>query len=113
MHIQPTTYLLTCLYLIHSLYIQYCLPLTQYNPTSFNTALLCLLLFSLVFTQNPTRMESKKLLLWAAMAALFSHNLVIPVTSEVGFDDQKNYYTPDPNARPPPTPTGCYISCII
>ncbi|CAA0808674.1 Protodermal factor 1 [Striga hermonthica] len=48
------------------------------------------------------------LLLWAAMVAMFSHNLVVvPVMSAASFDDQKNYYPPDPNT---PTPTGlCFF----
>ncbi|GFP78749.1 protodermal factor 1 [Phtheirospermum japonicum] len=55
-------------------------------------------------------METKKsvqasLLLWAAVAALFSQNLVTRVTSEqlISFEDQKNFfYYPDPNASTPP-----------
>ncbi|KAI3465892.1 hypothetical protein Pfo_022555 [Paulownia fortunei] len=49
------------------------------------------------------RSKQASVLLWAAVAALFSQNLVIPVMSAVNFEDQKNYYSPDPNARTPPT----------
>ncbi|KAL8512478.1 hypothetical protein ACS0TY_018813 [Phlomoides rotata] len=43
--------------------------------------------------------SSRKTLLWVALAALLSQNLVIPVAS---FEDQKTYYTPDPHAHTPP-----------
>ncbi|KAG8386738.1 hypothetical protein BUALT_Bualt03G0180300 [Buddleja alternifolia] len=46
--------------------------------------------------------SSLPLLLWAAVAALLSQNMVIPVMSAANFEDQKNYYSPDPNARTPP-----------
>ncbi|XP_019241136.1 PREDICTED: protodermal factor 1-like isoform X2 [Nicotiana attenuata] len=43
------------------------------------------------------------LILWASFAALLAHNLVIPVMSTASFEEQKTYYSPDPNARSPPT----------
>ncbi|EXB92424.1 hypothetical protein L484_021408 [Morus notabilis] len=46
------------------------------------------------------RMSS--LLLWSLVAALVSQNLLIPVMS-ASFEDQKNYYTPDPHVGTPPS----------
>ncbi|KAI3457078.1 hypothetical protein Pfo_013741 [Paulownia fortunei] len=48
------------------------------------------------------RSRQASLLLWTAVAALLSQNLVIAVMSAASFEDQKNYYSPDPNARTPP-----------
>ncbi|XP_031090933.1 protodermal factor 1 [Ipomoea triloba] len=52
------------------------------------------------------------LLLWATMAALLSHNLVlIPAISAASLNDQKNYYSPpDPNIGTPSTPSGSHGS---
>nr|KJB75433.1 hypothetical protein B456_012G041900 [Gossypium raimondii] len=51
------------------------------------------------------RQRSKQvcLLMWVLVAALFSHNMVIAVTS-TGLGEQKNYYpAPDPHAGTPPS----------
>nr|GME07600.1 protodermal factor 1-like [Ipomoea batatas]GME12042.1 protodermal factor 1-like [Ipomoea batatas] len=52
------------------------------------------------------------LLLWATMAALLSHYLVlIPAISAASLNDQKNYYSPpDPNIGTPSTPSGSHGS---
>ncbi|XP_019166299.1 PREDICTED: protodermal factor 1 [Ipomoea nil] len=51
------------------------------------------------------------LLLWATMAALLSQNLVvIPAIAAAAFNDQKNYYSPDPNIGTPSTPSGSHGS---
>lgn len=43
------------------------------------------------------------LLMWVLVAGLFSHNMVIAVTS-TGLGEQKNYYpAPDPHAGTPPS----------
>ncbi|KAJ7960688.1 Protodermal factor 1 [Quillaja saponaria] len=51
-------------------------------------------------------MEGKRsmasLFLLSLLAGLLSQNLVIPVMS-ASFEDQKNYYSPDPHAGSPPT----------
>ncbi|KAL6137213.1 hypothetical protein ACLB2K_062505 [Fragaria x ananassa] len=47
---------------------------------------------------------SSSLFIWALVAGMLSHNLVIPVMSTT-FEDQKNYYTPDPSTGTPP-PSG-------
>ncbi|XP_004303856.1 PREDICTED: protodermal factor 1 [Fragaria vesca subsp. vesca] len=47
---------------------------------------------------------SSSLFIWALVAGMLSHNLVIPVMSTT-FEDQKNYYTPDPGTGTPP-PSG-------
>ncbi|KAH6785432.1 hypothetical protein C2S51_037887 [Perilla frutescens var. frutescens] len=47
--------------------------------------------------------RSRHALLWMALLAMLSQNLLIPVVSTANFfEDQKNYYTPDPNVQPPP-----------
>nr|GMD84245.1 protodermal factor 1-like [Ipomoea batatas] len=62
------------------------------------------------------RMERSRkqgsLLLWATMAALLSHNLVlIPAIAAASLNDQKNYYSPpDPNIGTPSTPSGSHGS---
>ncbi|PIN00648.1 hypothetical protein CDL12_26852 [Handroanthus impetiginosus] len=48
------------------------------------------------------RSKEASLLLWSVMAALLSQNLVVPVMSAANVDNQKNYYSPDPNAQTPP-----------
>lgn len=49
---------------------------------------------------------TRRAFLWAAFAALLSQNLVVHVVSRPErLDDQKTYYTPDPNAPTPPTGT--------
>ncbi|XP_052177237.1 protodermal factor 1 [Diospyros lotus] len=42
-------------------------------------------------------------LFWSLIAGLLSQSLLIPVMSITSLQDQKNYYTPDPNAGSPPT----------
>ncbi|KAL0328307.1 UNVERIFIED_CONTAM: Protodermal factor 1 [Sesamum calycinum] len=50
------------------------------------------------------RSKPASVLLWAAVAALFSQNLVMPVMSAIDFEDQKNFfYTPVPSTSTPPT----------
>ncbi|KAJ8532219.1 hypothetical protein K7X08_012142 [Anisodus acutangulus] len=49
------------------------------------------------------RSKQSFLILWAAFAALLSQNLVIPVMSSASFEEQKNYYTPDPHIGTPST----------
>ncbi|KAM3395813.1 protodermal factor 1 [Capsicum galapagoense] len=49
------------------------------------------------------RSKRSSLILWAAFAALLSQNLVIPVVSSASFEEQKNYYIPDPHTGTPPT----------
>ncbi|KAL0320441.1 UNVERIFIED_CONTAM: Protodermal factor 1 [Sesamum radiatum] len=50
------------------------------------------------------RSKPASVLLWAAVAALFSQNLVVPVVSAIDFEDQKNFfYTPVPSTGSPPT----------
>ncbi|CAI9089073.1 OLC1v1023574C1 [Oldenlandia corymbosa var. corymbosa] len=54
-----------------------------------------------------SRNQSSSLLLWAALTALISQNLLVPVFSaQATFEDQKNYYPRDPGAGTPPTPSG-------
>ncbi|XP_062009012.1 protodermal factor 1 [Rosa rugosa] len=48
---------------------------------------------------------SSSLFIWALVAGMLSHNLVIPVMSTT-LEDQKNYYTPDPGAGTPPSGHG-------
>ncbi|KHG14479.1 hypothetical protein F383_09534 [Gossypium arboreum] len=49
------------------------------------------------------RSKQVRLLMWALVAALFSQNMVIAVTS-TGLGEQKNYYpVPDPHAGTPPS----------
>ncbi|XP_055824936.1 protodermal factor 1 [Solanum dulcamara] len=49
------------------------------------------------------RSNQSSLILWATFAALLLQNLVIPVMSSASFEEQKNYYTPDPHIGSPPT----------
>ncbi|PHT44187.1 hypothetical protein CQW23_18212 [Capsicum baccatum] len=49
------------------------------------------------------RSKRSSLILWAAFAALLSQNLVVPVVSSASFEEQKNYYIPDPHTGTPPT----------
>ncbi|KAL0399655.1 UNVERIFIED_CONTAM: hypothetical protein Sradi_2308800 [Sesamum radiatum] len=51
------------------------------------------------------RSKHASFLLGTALAALLSQTLFAPVISAANFEDQKNYYTPDPNARSPPPVT--------
>ncbi|XP_011026338.1 PREDICTED: protodermal factor 1-like [Populus euphratica] len=50
------------------------------------------------------RQESKQasVLMWVLAAGLLSHNLAFPVLATT-FGDQKNYYSPDPHSRSPPS----------
>ncbi|CAA2954063.1 Hypothetical predicted protein [Olea europaea subsp. europaea] len=48
------------------------------------------------------RSKHASVLLWATVAALLTQNLVTPVMSSAAFEDQKNYYSPDPGSRSPP-----------
>ncbi|KAK9284640.1 hypothetical protein L1049_023816 [Liquidambar formosana] len=48
------------------------------------------------------RSQHASLFMWILVAGLLSQNLAIPVMS-TSFEDQKNYYTPDPHAGTPPT----------
>ncbi|XVF16822.1 hypothetical protein REPUB_Repub10bG0065100 [Reevesia pubescens] len=49
------------------------------------------------------RSKQVSLIMWVLIAALLSHNLVIPVTS-TSFEEQKNYYpVPDPHTGTPPS----------
>nr|XP_016463041.1 PREDICTED: protodermal factor 1-like [Nicotiana tabacum] len=48
------------------------------------------------------RSKQSSLILWAAFAALLSQNLVIPVMSTASFEEQKNFYIPDPTIGSPP-----------
>ncbi|KAL2476610.1 Protodermal factor 1 [Abeliophyllum distichum] len=55
------------------------------------------------------RSKHASMLLWATVAALLTQNLVIPVMSSATFEDQKTYYSPDPNTgshSPPPHGSG-------
>ncbi|MCD9560548.1 hypothetical protein HAX54_019245 [Datura stramonium] len=47
--------------------------------------------------------NQNSLILWAAVAALLMQNLVIPVMSRASFEEQKTYYSPDPNPGTPPS----------
>ncbi|KAK4438934.1 Protodermal factor 1 [Sesamum alatum] len=51
------------------------------------------------------RSKHASFLLWTALAVLLSQELFVPVISAANFEGQKNYYTPDPNARSPPPVT--------
>ncbi|KAK4398187.1 Protodermal factor 1 [Sesamum angolense] len=51
------------------------------------------------------RSKHASFLLWTALTALLSQTLFAPVISAANFEGQKNYYTPDPNARSPPPVT--------
>ncbi|KAL0362505.1 UNVERIFIED_CONTAM: Protodermal factor 1 [Sesamum calycinum] len=51
------------------------------------------------------RSKHASFLLWTALTALLSQTLFAPVISAANFGGQKNYYTPDPNARSPPPVT--------
>ncbi|KAL9395918.1 hypothetical protein Peur_010171 [Populus x canadensis] len=50
------------------------------------------------------KQESKQasMLMWVLAAGLLSHNLAFPVLATT-FEDQKNYYSPDPHSRSPPS----------
>lgn len=50
--------------------------------------------------------------MFTLLAGLISQNLIIPVIAITTIEDQKNYYTPDPNAGTPPTglSSSLYIS---
>ncbi|CAN4104440.1 unnamed protein product [Withania somnifera] len=49
------------------------------------------------------RSKQRSLILWATFAALLLQNLVIPAMSSASFEEQKNYYIPDPHIGSPPT----------
>ncbi|XP_015082407.1 protodermal factor 1-like [Solanum pennellii] len=49
------------------------------------------------------RSSQSSRILWAAFAAMLLQNLVIPVVSFASFEEEKNYYTPDPHTGSPPT----------
>jgi hypothetical protein len=59
-----------------------------------------------VFSKNieMEKQESKQasMLMWVLAACLLSHNLAFPVLATT-FEDQKNYYSPDPHSRSPPS----------
>ncbi|KAG5544813.1 hypothetical protein RHGRI_017308 [Rhododendron griersonianum] len=57
------------------------------------------------------RNKQVSLLLLTLVAGLLSQNLLVPVMSITSVDDQKNYYySPDPHAGSPPTPTSSHGS---
>ncbi|KAJ8763036.1 hypothetical protein K2173_023241 [Erythroxylum novogranatense] len=51
-------------------------------------------------------MEKRKrvsMLVWILVIGLVSHNMVVVPVMANTFEDQKNYYSPDPNTRSPPS----------
>ena len=52
------------------------------------------------------------MLLWSLVAALVSQNLLMPVMS-ASFEDQKNYYTPDPHIGTPPSGLSLFSNLIL
>ncbi|KAF3443492.1 hypothetical protein FNV43_RR13175 [Rhamnella rubrinervis] len=44
--------------------------------------------------------------IWTLLAVLLSPNLLFHVQSSTSFEDQKNYYSPDPHSGTPPTGAG-------
>ncbi|KAG6785987.1 hypothetical protein POTOM_007578 [Populus tomentosa] len=70
----------------------------------------------LVFPKNieMEKQESKQasMLMWVLAAGLLSHNLAFPVLATT-FEDQKNFYFPDPHSRSPPSGLSLSLSLSL
>ncbi|KAG6783988.1 hypothetical protein POTOM_009670 [Populus tomentosa] len=60
------------------------------------------------------KQESKQasMLMWVLAVGLLSHNLAFPVLATT-FEDQKNYYSPDPHSRSPPSGLSLSLSLSL